>query len=162
MIPECDPFVTSPRMRAYTPIPSIKGACESERVIYRQASLECFSHRTFIMPSRKSLCLPGMKPELELFQDKCFISLLSIDVRNLTMPCCGKFLHKRFLWKSTARSKKCGHRRYEEEKGNTSWLLHKVSNKATDETANHWPHFLSHFRYPLHFWSHQLINIWSN
>ena len=41
------------------------------------------------MASRKSLRLAGMKPDLKVFQDKCFICQPNIDVGNvsLAVPC---------------------------------------------------------------------------
>ena len=92
----CDPFVTTPKMRGYLLFPSMLGSREFGKVIQRQASMEFYSHRTFLVASRKSFCLRGRKPKMEVFQDKCFICLLNIDVGNLKpcrlLPLCGKFL----------------------------------------------------------------------
>ena len=65
------------------------------------------------MASRQSLRLLGMGPELQPFQDKCFICQLDLDIQSIkrcqVMPCCGKFLHKRYFRKARETSFQFGH-----------------------------------------------------
>ena len=65
------------------------------------------------MPTRQSLRLLGMGPELQPFQDKCFICQLDLDIQSIkrcqVMSCCGKFLHKRCFRKARETSFQCGH-----------------------------------------------------
>lgn len=65
------------------------------------------------MASRQSLRLLGRKPELQLYQDICFICLLDLDIASVlrchVMPCCGKLIHKRCFQKARETSFQCGH-----------------------------------------------------
>ena len=65
------------------------------------------------MATRQSLRLLGMGPELQPFQDKCFICQLDLDIQSIkrchVMPCCGKFLRKRCFRKARETSFLCGH-----------------------------------------------------
>ena len=65
------------------------------------------------MASRQSLRLLGLGPELQPFQDKCFICRSDLDIalvmRCHVMPCCGKFIHKRCFRKARETSFQCGH-----------------------------------------------------
>ena len=70
-----------------------------------------FFHKMASRP--KSQRLQGMGPEVHLFQDKCFICLLDIDIQSIprchAMPCFGKFLHQRCFEKVNQTSFQCGH-----------------------------------------------------
>ena len=76
------------------------------------------------MATRQSLRLLGMGPELQPFQDKCFICRLDLDIASITrchvMPCCGKFLHKRCFKKAHETSFQCGHCRILNEDQNSN------------------------------------------
>ena len=78
------------------------------------------------MVTRQSLRLLGIGPEVQLFQDKCFICRLDLDIASVTrchvMPCCGKFLHKRCFRKARETSFQCGHCRIvgEDETSNST------------------------------------------
>ena len=78
------------------------------------------------MVTRQSLRLLGIGPEVQLFQDKCFICRLDLDIASVTrchvMPCCGKFLHKRCFRKARETSFQCGHCRIvgDDETSNTT------------------------------------------
>lgn len=56
------------------------------------------------MVFRQSLRLLGMGPEMQPFQDKCFICQSDLDIHYIircqVMPCYGKFLHKRCFRKA--------------------------------------------------------------
>ena len=97
MIPKSDPFVASQKLRYIPRCPRWKRHMNLKR-LWKASVNGVYSHRKFIVASRKSLRLPGMKPELETFEDESFIWPLNIDVENLNschpMPCWGKFLHK--------------------------------------------------------------------
>ena len=76
------------------------------------------------MATRQSLRLLGMGPELQPFQDKCFICQLDLDIQSIkrchVMPCCGKFLHKRCFRKARETSFQCGHCRVEGKDQNSN------------------------------------------
>ena len=78
------------------------------------------------MVTRQGLRLLGIGPEVQLFQDKCFICRLDLDIASVTrchaMPCCGKFLHKRCFRKARETSFQCGHCRIagDDETSNTT------------------------------------------
>ena len=65
------------------------------------------------MARRQSLRLLGLGPEVQAFQDKCFICQLDLDIASVTrchaMSCCGKFIHRRCFHKARDTSFQCGH-----------------------------------------------------
>ena len=64
------------------------------------------------MTLRRSLRLQGLAPEFDVFQDRCFVCLLWLDIDNLLqatrLECCGKFLHKRCA-EMLSGTRTCGH-----------------------------------------------------
>ena len=65
-----------------------------------------------------------MGPELQPFQDKCFISLLDLDIASVLQchvtSCCSKFIHKYCLRKARETSFQCGHCRLMPNKDSNS------------------------------------------
>ena len=101
------------------------------------------------MATRQSLLLMGMGPELQPFQDKCFICQLDLDIHSIkrchVMPCCGKFLHKRCFKKARETSFQCRHCRVvgEDETSNSTDSVEEElrTNETLDDsdenTINH-------------------------
>ena len=82
----------------------------------------------------------GMGPELQPFQDKCFICQLDLDIQSIkrchVMPCCGKFLHKRCFKKARETSFQCGHCRVIGENENSNSTDSMDEELRTNETLD--------------------------
>ena len=92
------------------------------------------------MATRQSLRLLGMGPELQLFQDKCFICQLDLDIQSVkrchVMPCCRKFLQKRCFGKARETSFQCGHCRVVGEDRDSNSTESVENELRTDETLD--------------------------
>ena len=94
-------------------IPPPRDHTRDTSTLYLKQRTFPISPRFHSMAFRQSLRLLGIGPELSLFQDKCFICYLDLDIASVigchAMPCCGKFIHKRCLQKARETSFQCGH-----------------------------------------------------
>ena len=86
---------------------------------------------------RQSLRLLGLGPEVQAFQDKCFICQLDLDIASVTrchaMSCCGKFIHHRCFHKARHTSFQCGHCRLMPDEDSNDTLR---ANESLDESSD--------------------------
>ena len=93
---------------------------------------------------RQSLRLLGLGPEVQAFQDKCFICQLDLDIACVTrchaMPCCGKFIHHRCFHKARHTSFQCGHCRLIPDEDSNDTLR---ANESLDESSEDNPMYVT-------------------
>ena len=86
---------------------------------------------------RQSPRLLGLGPEVQAFQDKCFICQLDLDIASVTrchaMSCCGKFIHHRCFHKARHTSFQCGHCRLMPDEDSDDTLR---ANESLDESSD--------------------------